>query len=506
MAKVQPGGIPYVLAGLVVPHVVCTVFIILRVISRAVCLRKWYADDSLMVLAWLCSTGVCVVYGMAIHLHHHREHRLEEYLLRTYLGLVFYQLSLCLSKLSIAAFYLRMLSIKPAMKWLSWATIALVIGFGIPLLIMSFLQCYPTADHVLGRPMVCFGFTELLVFSACVHTVLDAWLIILIVPTISRLELPRRQKTALSIILSLGIFVIAASMIRLQLSLQKDFRPTAGARGSNAMAFFVMTILECDTAIICASAAVLRPVFSLLKSPFKRKPAPPQENNTGFTLTTVVNYYGYPWEVPNRLPQHPPPVRPTPSRQDESPPRLTKSTPRSMLESSRRSRLSRLSRYSTASSFGNVRVVIPRTYFQLSSRVPTSAKGHNRDRSDITPMLGEQNMQNAEQATPGEFLDPEDDLDLAPAQKQGSKFKGPALKPMEAVKLWSNSQESFIPPLDPASPMQISRVFGLRDSTGARDSTGRFQLAYRASEQASVCRSSLENNPARSVKDAERGP
>ena len=76
---------------------------------------------------------------------------------------------------------------------------------------------------------------------------------------------------ALAAVLSLSVFVIAASLTRLQLALHAGFRPpgsgggsgsdTAGAGAgsgvhgvSNTLAFYIMTVLECDLAIVCASA------------------------------------------------------------------------------------------------------------------------------------------------------------------------------------------------------------------------------------------------------------
>ncbi|KAK8037989.1 hypothetical protein PG994_014756 [Apiospora phragmitis] len=181
---------------------------------------------------------------------------------------------------------------KPAMTALTWATIGLIIGLAIPLTAMSGLQCYPEEGKVLGRPIACIGFTPLLIISSSTHTATDAWLIILILPTISKLELPLRRKIAISAVLSLGIFEMAASMIRLQLSLHKNFSPSAGNQASNTLAFFCTTVLECDTAIICASVPMVRPIMSKIwPSVF-----PEPRRSTGSFNLTVVSFHGYPWQ------------------------------------------------------------------------------------------------------------------------------------------------------------------------------------------------------------------
>ncbi|CAK7238153.1 hypothetical protein SEUCBS140593_010379 [Sporothrix eucalyptigena] len=288
---------------------------------------------------------------------------LAAYLLRTYLGLIFYQLCLCLTKLSILALYLRMFAAVYASeaaaardsnassstttlrrhhlreRRFAWFTVIAVIAYGIPLLWMSVMQCYPTSSppSFFGKDVaLCFSFTPLLVASASLHTATDAWLIVLVVPfVLTRLRfLPRSQRWALAGVLSLSVFVIAASLTRLQLSLHANWRPTmlspsgtttttpTGPSRANTLGFFVMTILECDIALICASAPTLRPLLARLAprlglgdegGPFDRRsgagtgivsrpnrrslfhPRGQHIDEDSEDLTSVVSYHGYPW-------------------------------------------------------------------------------------------------------------------------------------------------------------------------------------------------------------------
>jgi len=279
-------AIPGILFGILVPHIVCTVFVLARCWSRLFLLRKWFPDDTLIVLAWVFSTAVCVVYSIAAQSPKIRgagddlasasildgdtsaydPDTIRPYILRTYIGLICYQLCLFLTKLSILAFYLRIFSSRPVERRLAWATVIFVLFFGAPMLFMSVFQCHPTAGQFFGQPIKCFSFVPLLIASASLHTVTDAWLIALIIPCIIRLtDLPPRQKAALAVVLSLSIFVIAASLIRLQLSLRANYQPQGdGVQVSSTLAFFVMTVLELDVALLCASAPTLRPVLARL--------------------------------------------------------------------------------------------------------------------------------------------------------------------------------------------------------------------------------------------------
>lgn len=286
----QHGRNPATLAGLLLPHLVCSLFVAARAWSRLQILSKWFIDDTLMLLAWIFSTAVCIVYTLAAESSEtqraaaaggmtvvHSEPQVsgndwsgdqtQLYLFQIYLGLIFYQVCLCLTKLSILSFYLRMFSSsRPLERTLAWSTVAFVVAFGIPLLVASIFQCRP---GVTTTATMCFPFTPLLIASASLHSTTDAWLIALVIPCIWRLDIAPRQKAALGIVLSLGVFVIAASLTRLQLSLHANYRPGGGGAGAgnskyNTLAFFVMTVLECDVAIICASAPTLRPLLARL--------------------------------------------------------------------------------------------------------------------------------------------------------------------------------------------------------------------------------------------------
>lgn len=74
-----------------------------------------------------------------------------------------------------------------------------------------------------------------------------------------REKIAYRQKIALAAVLSLSMFVVAAGLLRLQLGLTRGFG--AGSVGvMNTVVFFVMTVVECDVAIMCGSAPTLKPV------------------------------------------------------------------------------------------------------------------------------------------------------------------------------------------------------------------------------------------------------
>jgi hypothetical protein len=303
-----------------VPHAVCTIFILARAFSRLFFLRKWFIDDSLIVFAWLASTAVCVLYVFATEtpdisdavvlssspeaadeLGMVATDNVRSYVLFTYLGLIFYQFCLLLTKLSILAFYVRMFHSRPTERRLAWGTVVFVLLYGIPLLLMSGFQCHPLVSQYSIPGLKCFDFFPLLVSSAVLHNVTDAWLIILVIPCIARLDLPRRQKIALGLVLSLSVFVIAAAMVRLELILHANYRPTGdGVQVGSTLMFFIMTILETDIALICASAPTLRPLIARLVPKWesrssRRASGPSGGPEVSSNNLTAVSFHGYPW-------------------------------------------------------------------------------------------------------------------------------------------------------------------------------------------------------------------
>lgn len=330
--KTQDLGIPLALLGLIIPHGICTVIVLSRLVARIGFLRKWFLDDSLIVAAYLFGTAVCVIYGVASQrpdVLHADELALQAsmdenswavhpYILRTYLGLLFYQVSLCLTKISILTFYLRLFSSSRPYRRTVWITIGFVIAFGIPMLLMSVFQCHPGPGQFFGRPMQCCSLQDLLIASSTFHALTDAWLMLLIMPAISGLDIPSKQKAILSVVLNFGIFVICAGVIRLALSLRKDYRPDMTGV-TNSLAFFIMTVLEVDLAIICASAPTLRPLFAgvapwIMADPRRKSLQPgynPHSHSNSHTrsrgrgthtasvnLTSRISYNGYPWTEP----------------------------------------------------------------------------------------------------------------------------------------------------------------------------------------------------------------
>jgi hypothetical protein len=147
--------IPGALVGILVPHIVCTLVILARTYSRLLLLRKWFLDDTLILLAWACSTAVCIIYAIGTQSQpQSRDHHLVNTAaiapetLRTYASLILHQLTLLATKLSILTFYHRIFSPAPREdhpdgrieKTLTRATMLFILLYGIPLLSLAIFR------------------------------------------------------------------------------------------------------------------------------------------------------------------------------------------------------------------------------------------------------------------------------------------------------------------------------------------------------------------------------
>jgi hypothetical protein len=165
---------------------------------------------------------------------------------------------MCFTKLSILVFYLRVFPARRE-RWLSWGTIVFVILFTIPMLIGDVLQCNPITHQSFFNPgVVCLTPTPFLIASTVLHTVTDGWLILMVIPVVLTLRIPFWQKCVLMGVLSLGVFFILFSILRITSILRTDGRSDVTWILAG---FDIWSILEVAIGLICACAPTIRPLL-----------------------------------------------------------------------------------------------------------------------------------------------------------------------------------------------------------------------------------------------------
>ncbi|KAL5329761.1 hypothetical protein ACEPPN_003279 [Leptodophora sp. 'Broadleaf-Isolate-01'] len=254
-----------ILAGTIFPQILAFFFVLGRIVSRVKIVRKWSADDTLIVIAWINALSLTVLFGVATrygHGHHITDvplNLLKTSFLITYTTLMSYQLALSFTKLSILVFYLRVFPGRREV-WLSWTTIGFVVSYSIPFIITDALQCDPiTKASFFGPNVTCTRPRNVMIASAVLHTITDVWMVVMILPVIWSLQIAPRQKYSLMTILSLGLFVAVASVARILSILKaRDDDPDITWILAN---FNIWTVIEVCVGLICACAPTIRPLL-----------------------------------------------------------------------------------------------------------------------------------------------------------------------------------------------------------------------------------------------------
>ncbi|OJD29638.1 uncharacterized protein BKCO1_7600045 [Diplodia corticola] len=266
-----------ILVGNIVPQAVASTFVIARIISKAFIRRKWGADDTMLCIAWSTSlvltTLSCVLtnYGAGIHASELPPWALSTNLKLQYASLLFYILTLSLTKLTICLFYLSIFA-DPLNRRLALALLAFIVAYTLPLLLLSIFQCAPIAANwdkqIASSPHTrCLPMRPHFWACAACNILADALLAAQVVPNILPLQLPRRQKAALLAVVSLGWLVVLASVIRLVRITAIPAATTAAAGGDFTWASYDVTIwsaVEVDTGLVCVAAPATKPLVKRL--------------------------------------------------------------------------------------------------------------------------------------------------------------------------------------------------------------------------------------------------
>lgn len=167
---------------------------------------------------------------------------------------------------------------------------------GLWMVISGFVFCVPVSDFwTLNRTAHaknCLPEGPVWYSNAAIQIFTDIVILILPMPLLSKLHLPRKQKAGIMLVFCVGIFVVATSSVRLYEL--KTLVHSQDISKTNAKAA-VWSSLENNVSIICACLPTLQPLISRIFSFFFRpRPlhsSPGSRNHSTTTqLTTTHNY------------------------------------------------------------------------------------------------------------------------------------------------------------------------------------------------------------------------
>ncbi|KAG4412716.1 hypothetical protein IFR04_014147 [Cadophora malorum] len=244
------------------------VAVILRLVGRWIIVRKFGVDDITMFVGMVLTGGYLfeILYGLHFGLGLHGAdiafEEMPNVLKMIYSIQLTYNTIIALVKISIVCFYLRLATVDSALRKGSWATILFLITFYITTQITTTLQCLPIAGNwdLSGNvKKKCINTVVYFYVVAVVNILIDIWILLLPIRTLSNIKRSRRDKVVLFIIFGVGGFSCISSIIRLYTI--KVFA-TSKDPFFDGVPINIWSMIEINVAVVCASVPAMKPLFT----------------------------------------------------------------------------------------------------------------------------------------------------------------------------------------------------------------------------------------------------
>ncbi|KXJ95117.1 major facilitator superfamily domain-containing protein [Microdochium bolleyi] len=263
--------------------VLASVFVIARMVTRTLIVRRFSWDDYAMVAAWLIALGlsVSIIVGATKGLGRH-DINIDvgdwDALRRTeYVFSVLYNPALMATKTSILIFYLRLSkNTERVLRLASWLTLGIVNVAGTVLTLLNIFQCRPisAAFDMYEGAAYCIPILTEFICAAPVNIVTDLAILALPLPVLTGMRLPLRQKVILILTFALGVFVTVVDVVRIYYLQQAVMSITPSVSSNPAATFgdqpefswnaslsFMWSAVEVNVGIICACIPTLKPLI-----------------------------------------------------------------------------------------------------------------------------------------------------------------------------------------------------------------------------------------------------
>ncbi|KAJ5397854.1 hypothetical protein N7509_005967 [Penicillium cosmopolitanum] len=227
-------------------------------------------------------------YKMGTHSALLSSEMLQKQLKCLWAAIPMYNASLAFTKFSILLQYIRIFPAR-SFRLACYVVMAIVATYSSWAIVSGYVNCVPVAkfwNHDL--PGHCLNFEAVWFFNASMNILTDVILLVLPMPLLVKLQLPRTQKIALMGVFAIGILVVITSILRLS-SLRIVAQSTDTSYSNVDAAYW--TAAECNVAIICACLPFLRPIISsifpklLSTNSYNRYTSNPRTNTRNITVS-----------------------------------------------------------------------------------------------------------------------------------------------------------------------------------------------------------------------------
>ncbi|KAL7793847.1 hypothetical protein V8C37DRAFT_401700 [Trichoderma ceciliae] len=235
-------------------------FVVLRLFTRYFHTKAFGADDALIVAALALATCMTAAYngeaGNGFGLHSDQlnaEHKIMAFKW-FFVAQILYKITTCLTKMSLGMLYLR---IFPARKFRIGVlcVMAITVAYTLAAVLMTIFACNPIRKSwIKTLPGVCVNSISIWYSTSVLNIVTDILIIGLPINEIRRLQLPLAKKLLLCALFSLGIFVIACTVIRM---ITVSPQTTASDQTYYQAVSNSWTFVETNVGILCACLPIV---------------------------------------------------------------------------------------------------------------------------------------------------------------------------------------------------------------------------------------------------------
>ncbi|KAJ5975644.1 hypothetical protein N7481_009351 [Penicillium waksmanii] len=254
-----------VVVGICLAFAVLTFIVLsLRLFARVYVLGRMGFDDYLIIGACLLSwafiavTIVAVENGLGQHAKYVDPNNMITYGFAVWLSSMFYLATLGFIKTSVLWFYTRLGD--RTLTRASWAMVGVIAAQAGSFVLVAAFQCQTISKAWTGTgPGKCVNINVFYLANAALNIFTDLLTYTLPIRVIFKLQMPRKQKIALALILCLGLFACVSSIIRITYIPAMLTSPDATYAISGAMYW---SVIETNVGIFAASIPSFKAIAS----------------------------------------------------------------------------------------------------------------------------------------------------------------------------------------------------------------------------------------------------
>ncbi|PSN63289.1 hypothetical protein BS50DRAFT_109155 [Corynespora cassiicola Philippines] len=255
-----------VIAASYVTFAVALLFVFIRLFVRWRVVRLNGKEDVIICFALAASLLSCVFMhlevsygGLGQHFDTLTADEVTLFFKYSYFSIMCYNLSLSLTKFAIVFLCLRVFAPSDWYK-ACVAVLAFITLYTLYIIIISITPCLPI--HAYWDSTVqgwCFPNAVLWFVNAGLNIFTDILVVVLPIPGIFKLQLPRKQRIGVSLVFALGFFVCVISIVRLK-ALYAATMSTDSTFDNYDIA--IWSVVEVNSAVIGACLPTLKPLIS----------------------------------------------------------------------------------------------------------------------------------------------------------------------------------------------------------------------------------------------------